>query len=77
MLHDHTTIKSSARKRLLELVYGLEAKLHIHLQIRVLQLMQNVTTKQDTIQTTIDQLVELEESIHLALDQMTKNQRKM
>jgi hypothetical protein len=54
--------KTSTRKIHLELVYGMEAKLPINLQIPMLHLIQHFTSDQEELQERIDQLTELDES---------------
>jgi transposase InsO family protein len=47
---DHTTTKTSTRKTPFELVYGLEARLPMNLQIPALQLSQHFTTDKEALQ---------------------------
>jgi hypothetical protein len=73
---DRITTKTSTGKTLFELVYGLEAKFPINLQIPTLQFAQQYMTDKEALQGRIDQLVELDESRRNALDQMEKEPRQ-
>jgi hypothetical protein len=68
--------KTSIRKISFELVYVLEVKFSINLQIHVLQFAQQFTTDEEELQGRIDQLIELDESKRHAFDQMARNQDK-
>jgi transposase InsO family protein len=59
---DHITTKTSTGKTPFELVYGLEAKLPINLQIPTLQFTQQYMTNNEALQGRINQLIELDES---------------
>ena len=61
------TKKSSTRKSLFELVYGLDITLHIHLKLLVYQLLQAFSTNKNAVQNKMDQLVELDENRRKAL----------
>jgi hypothetical protein len=74
---DCITTKTSTGKTLFELVYGLEAKLPINLQIPTLRFAQQYMTDSEALQGRIDQLIELDESRRGALDQMACNQEKI
>jgi hypothetical protein len=69
--------KDLNRKTSFELVYGLEAKLPVNLQIPILRFAQQYTTEEEAIWGRIDQLVELDESRRVALSQMEKCQEKV
>jgi transposase InsO family protein len=69
--------KTSTWKSPFELVYGMEAKLPINLQIPVFHLMQHFKTDQEALQGRIDQLIELDKSRRNAFDQMVRNQDKI
>jgi hypothetical protein len=71
------TTKTSIGKTLFELVYGLEAKLPVNLQIPILRFAQQYTTEGEAIQGRINQLVELDESRRVALSQMERNEKKV
>ena len=70
---DLITTKNSIGKTLFELVYGLEAKLPINLQIPTLQFVQQYMTDKEALQGRIDQLIELDESRRNTLYQMARN----
>jgi hypothetical protein len=74
---DRITTKTSIGKTPFELVYGMEAKLPINLQIPTLRFAQQYMTDKESLQGRIDQLVELDESRRVALNQMTQNQEKV
>jgi hypothetical protein len=59
---DRITTKTSTGKTPFELVYGLEAKLPVNLQIPILRFAQQYTTDGEAIQGRINQLIELDES---------------
>jgi transposase InsO family protein len=69
-----TTTKTSIRKTYFDLVYGLEARLPINIQIQALQISQQFVTDKESLQWKIDQLMELEETQRMAFDKMEKNQ---
>jgi transposase InsO family protein len=73
---DRITTKTSTRKTPFEMVYGLEAKLPVNLQIPILRLAQQYDTDAKAIQGRINQLIELDETRRNALGQMTRNQEK-
>jgi hypothetical protein len=70
---DHIMTKTSSGKILFELMYGMEARLFVSLQILVLHLMQHFIAGQEYLQGRIDQLVELDESRRHDFDQMERN----
>ena len=70
---DRITTKTSTGKTPFELVYGLEAKLPMNLQIPILRFAQQYTTDAEAIQGRINQLIELDETRRNALGQMTRN----
>jgi hypothetical protein len=51
---DRITTKTSTRKTPFELVYGLEAKLPVNLQIPILRFAQQYTTEREAIQGQIN-----------------------
>jgi hypothetical protein len=74
---DRITTKNSIGKTPFELVYGLEAKLLVNIQIPILRFSQQYTTDAEAIQGRINQLIELDETRRSALGQMTRNQEKI
>jgi hypothetical protein len=74
---DRIMTKTSTGKTPFELVYGLEAKLPVNIQIPVLRFVQQYDTDAEAIQGRINQLVELDETRRVALGQMIKNQEKV
>jgi hypothetical protein len=74
---DRITTKTSTGRTPFELVYGLEAKLPVNLQIPILHFSQQYTTDGEAIQGKINQLIELDESRRIALSQMARNQEKI
>jgi hypothetical protein len=74
---DHIMRKTSRRKTLFELVYGLEAKLPVNIQISTLCFEQQYMTDKEAFQGRINQLIELDESRMIALDKLTHNQVKI
>ena len=68
MWADRITTNTSTGKNPFELVYGLEAKLPVNLQIPILCFTQQYTTEEEATQGRIDQLVELDESRRIALN---------
>jgi hypothetical protein len=71
------TTKTSTGKNPFELVYGLEAKLPVNLQIPILRFGQHYATDGEAIQGRINQLIELDETRRNALGQMERNQEKI
>jgi len=71
------TTKTSTGKNPFELVYGLESKLPVNLQIPILCFVQQYTTEEEVIQGWINQLVELDESRRVSLSQMAKIQENV
>jgi transposase InsO family protein len=74
---DRITTKTSTGKTPFELVYGLEAKLPVNLQIPILRFAQQYTTDAEAIQGRINQLIELDETRRSAFGQMERNQEKI
>jgi transposase InsO family protein len=74
---DQITTKTSTGKTPFEMVYGLEAKLPVNLQIPILRFVQQYDTDAEVIQGRINQLIELDETRRNALGQMVKNQEKV
>jgi hypothetical protein len=74
---DRITTKTSTGKTPFELVYGLEAKLPVNLQIPILRFVQQYDTDAEAIQGRINQLIELDETRRNALGQMIRNQEKV
>jgi hypothetical protein len=69
--------KTSIGKTPFELVYGLEEKLPMNLQIPILHFSQQYTIDTEAIQGRINQLIELDETRRSALGQMTRNQENI
>jgi hypothetical protein len=59
---DRITTKTSTGKTPFELVYGLEAKLPVNLQIPILQFVQRYDTDAEAIQGRINQQIELDKT---------------
>jgi len=74
---DQITTNTSTGKTLLELVYGLEAKLFVNLQIHILCFAQQYTAEGEAIQGIINQLVELDDFMRDSLSQMERNHEKV
>jgi transposase InsO family protein len=74
---DRITTKTSTGKTPFELVYGLEAKLPVNLQIPILRFAQQYATDTEAIQGRINQLIELDETRRSAFGQMERNQEKI
>jgi hypothetical protein len=74
---DQITTKTSTGKNLFEMVYGLEAKLPVNLQISILHFAQQYTTDAEAIQGRINQLIELDEMRWSAFGKMERNQEKI
>jgi hypothetical protein len=74
---DCTTTKTSTGKTTFELVYGMEVRLPINLQIPSLQIAQHFSTDKEALQGRIDKLMELDESRRMDFDQMERNQDKV
>jgi hypothetical protein len=74
---DRITTKTSTGKTPFELVYGLEVKLPVNLQIPILCFAQQYTTDAEAIQRRINQLMELDETRRSAFGQMERNQEKI
>jgi transposase InsO family protein len=74
---DRISKKSSTCKSPFELVYGLDATLHVHLKLPVYQFVQKYGLDEDFQQNRIDQLIELDEIRRKTLDQSIKNQNKV
>ena len=67
---DRITTKTSTGKTPFELVYGLEAKLPVNLQIPILCFSQQYTTDTEAIQGRINKLIELDETRRSAFVEM-------
>jgi transposase InsO family protein len=74
---DRITTKTSTGRTPFELVYVLEAKLPVNLQILILRFAQQYTTDGEAIQGRINELIELDESRRTALSQIARNQEKI
>jgi hypothetical protein len=74
---DRITTKTSKGRTPFELVYGLEAKLPMNLQIPIFHFAQQYTIDGETIKGRINQLIDLDESRRTALSQMARNQEKI
>jgi hypothetical protein len=77
MWADQITTNTSMGKISFELVYGLEAKLPVNLQIPILCFTRQYTIEEEALQGRIDQLVELDESRRVSLSQMDKSKEKV
>eukprot|EP00253_Pinus_taeda_P002379 PITA_02379 len=71
--YDRITKKKATGKSPIELVYGLDVNLPVHLKLPAYQLLQNFSTDKD-VQNRIDQIVELDEARRTAFDAICKNQ---
>ena len=71
------TTNTSTGKTPFEMVYGIEAKLPVNLQIPILCFAQQYATDEEAIQGRINQLIELDESRRNTLSQMGRNQEKI
>jgi hypothetical protein len=58
---DRITKKAATRKSLFELVYGLEARLPVHLRLPTYGLVEDTSTEQDAVQNKVNQIIELDE----------------
>jgi transposase InsO family protein len=74
---DGITTKTSTGKTPFELVYGLEAKLPVNLQIPILCFTQQYAIDTTTIQGRINQPIELDEMRRSVFGQMERNQEKI
>jgi hypothetical protein len=74
---DRITKKHSIGKTPFEMVYGLEAKLPVNLQIPILYFAQQYATNAEAIQGRINQLIELAEMRRSAFGKMERNQGKI
>jgi hypothetical protein len=74
---DQITTKTSTGRTPFEMLYGLEEKMHVNLQIPILHFAQQYITNGEEIQGRINQLIELDEARRTALSQMERNQEKV
>ena len=74
---DRITTKTSTGKTPFELVYGIEAKIPVNLQIPILCFTQQYATDAEAIQGRINQLIDLDETRRSAFGQMERNQEKI
>ena len=58
---DRITKKATTRKSLFELVYGLEARLPMHLRLPTYGSVEDTSTEQDAVQNKVNQIIELDE----------------
>jgi hypothetical protein len=73
---DRITTKTSTGRTLFELVYGLEAKLPVNLQIPIFRFAQQYDTDGEEIQGRINQLIELDESRRKSLVKCEETRRR-
>jgi hypothetical protein len=74
---DRITKKEATGKSPFELVYGLEARLPIHLRLPTYGSVEDFSTEQDVVQNRVNQVIELDEIRRKAYDQNCKNQSKV
>jgi hypothetical protein len=74
---DRITKKEAIEKIPFELVYGLEARLLVHLRLPTYGSVENFSTKQDAVQNMVNQIIELDENRRRAYDQNCRNQSKV
>jgi hypothetical protein len=74
---DRITKKAATGKSPFELVYGLEARLPVHLRLPTYGSVEDFSTEQDAFQNRINQVIELDEIRRRAYDQSCKNQSKV
>jgi hypothetical protein len=58
-------------------VYGLEARLPVHLRLPTYDSVQDFSTEHDAVQNRVNQIIELEENRRKAYDQNCRNQSKI
>jgi hypothetical protein len=74
---DRITKKATTGKSPFELVYGLEARLPVHLRLPTYGSVEDLSTEQDAVQNRVNQVIELDEIRRKAYDQNCKNQSKV
>jgi hypothetical protein len=74
---DIITKKSATSKSPFEIVYGLEARLPVHLRLPTYDSVQDFSTEQDAVQNRVNQIIELDESRRNAYNQNCKSQSKV
>jgi transposase InsO family protein len=70
---DRITKKATSGKSPFELVYGLEARLHMHLRLPTYGSIEDLSTKQDAVQNRVNQVIELDEIRRRAYHQNCRN----
>jgi hypothetical protein len=71
------TKKAATRKSFFQLVYGLEARLPVHLRLPTYGSVEDLSTKQDAVQNRVNQIIELDENRRRAFDQNCRSQTKV
>jgi transposase InsO family protein len=74
---DRITKKAATGKSPFELVYGLEARLPVHLRLPTYGSVEDTSTEQDAVQNRVNQIIELDEIRRRAYDQNCRNQNKV
>jgi hypothetical protein len=74
---DRNTEKATTGKSPFELVYGLEARLPMHLRLPTYGSVEYFSTEQYAVQNRVNQIIELEENIRRAYDQNCRNRSKV
>jgi hypothetical protein len=70
---DIITKKAATGKSSFELVYGLEARLPVHLRLPTYGSVEDISAEQDAVQDRVNQIIELDEIRRRAYDQNCKN----
>jgi hypothetical protein len=74
---DRITKKATTRKSLFDLVYGLEARLLVHLRLATYGSIEDTSAEQDAVQNRVNQIIELDEIRRKSYDQNCRNQNKV
>ena len=74
---DRITKKNSTGKSPFELVYGLTATLPVSMQIPIFKMINEYGTEGEEMEQRINQIIELDESTRVALDQALRHQESM